>query len=110
MEAAAHSLLVSAVIALGLAAFLNAASAYSEPYRDIGDMFGGPPIGALGGKDEQWIVQRGYALKNPKAVTVFSLKLRAANSICEAGLDVLFLRIRMCTPSGRSSMSTVTGA
>lgn len=94
------SILISAarlpLFAGGALLLLHTGCAGAELYRSAEEQFQNRQIGALDDFDQQWIEQRGYKLHDPKAVTTFSMKLRAKNSICESGLEVQYFEDSEC--------------
>jgi hypothetical protein len=86
----------SVIVASGSLVLFCTGWASAEPYRSAESRFQNVQVGALDDFDRQWIEQRGYKLRDPKAVTVFSMKLRANNSICESGLEVQYFEDSEC--------------
>jgi hypothetical protein len=85
-----------ALFAWGVLLLLHTGCVSAQSYRSTEGQFQNLEIGALDDFDQQWIEQRGYKLHDPKAVTVFSMKLRAKNSICESGLEVQYFEDSEC--------------
>jgi hypothetical protein len=83
-------------LAWGFLVSLYPGCASAQSYRSAEGQFQSSEIGALDSFDRQWIEQRGYALRDPKAVTVLSMKLKATNSICESGLEVQYFEDSEC--------------
>jgi hypothetical protein len=99
--AKARFYIVTGMIALGFLTPLGVSSTRAEPYEDVGDRFSIDPSSVLDDADQQWISQRNYTLKDPKAVTVLSMHLRATDSngdksICETGLEIQFFEDSEC--------------
>jgi hypothetical protein len=85
-----------AFFAWGFLVLLCTGCASAQSYRNAERYFQNSQTGALDDFDQQWIEQRGYKLRDPKAVTVFSMKLRARDSICESGLEVQYFEDSEC--------------
>jgi hypothetical protein len=70
--------------------------ALAQSYQSVERDFQSSQGGSLDDFDQQWIEQRGYKLRDPNAVTVFSMRLRARNSVCESGLEVQYFEDSEC--------------
>jgi hypothetical protein len=94
------SVLISAAkvpfFAAGILLLLHSKCDSAELYQSAEGQFQSLQIGALDDFDQQWIQNQGYKLHDPKAVTTFSMKLRANNSICESGLEVQYFEDSEC--------------